>query len=1501
MGRTHHLLTFWFLFLHLTGFAGKRENADNSELRFTDNKGQWERFIHYRADLASGNIYFERDAITFNMWDGHALHEARYGHQAGSIPTHAHTISFVNSATTTNVTATGRSSDYRNFFLGNDKSRWQSGVYSYSELTYSNVWKGIHINWYGRREALKYDVHVMPGADVKQVKLKYEGIENAQVKNGEFRYKTSLGEFTELKPYAYQLANGIKQEVSCRYVFDAVNAVLSFEFPKGYDTTKELVIDPTMIFSSYTGSTADNFGFTATYDSLGNLYAGGIVFGFGYPVTTGAYQTAFGGGIIDMSITKFNANGTNLIYSTYVGGTDNDQPSSLVVNHLNELVILGTTSSFNYPVTGGAFDGSFNGGTFVDYPSNGVQYASGSDIVVTVLNSTGTALVGSTFIGGTDNDGLNDAPNLHYNYGDQFRGEVVVNPNNEIYLVSSTRSANFPTTPGVFQTALNGTHDACVVKLNRTCSQLLFSTYLGGSNADAGFGIKLDSLGLVYVTGGTSSNNFPTTPGVIHPAYQGGVTDGFVAKFSANALQLLSATYLGTSLYDQSFFVEIDGDGDVYVTGQSLGSYQVTGGVYNNPGGKQFIHKLNNSFTATLYSTVFGSGSTTTNISPTAFLVDICENVYVSGWGGQVNQFAPNPATLGNTFGMAVTADAFQSSTDGSDFYYLVLNKNAGSLLYASFFGSNQVAEHVDGGTSRFDRNGIIYQAMCAGCGGLDLTPTTPGVWSTTNNSSNCNLLGLKMEFNLAGTNVQINAFPRATGCVPLDVQFSSVVNNAQTFVWYLGDGTTSTIANPFHTYTDTGVYEVMLIGIDSSSCNISDTAFLDVWVRDDSIVADFTPNLQVDCDSNKVSLSAVNFGTTQYNWSMGDGTTYTTNTVMHYYQTSGNKLITLIVSDTSKCNLADTFSSLVFIPYSVDAAFTTSNNSGCVPLTVNFSTQQVATATYNWSFGDGNASSLNPVSHTYTAQGVYQVQLVVSDTSSCNKNDTAVTFITVIDSSANADFQFTRTFFGCDSVLVTVWSTYTGEDAELWTFGDGTQATTDTASHMYTQAGSFTITHFITDADMVCKPLDTSHIVISLLPLQISLTVPDTGGCLPFLADFTGNSALLSTNYTWYFGDGSSDTGKVVSHLYQSVGTFDVVLIALDTNACVGADSAFAQITVINDSVTAAFQLNVLNDCDSNLVIDLVSQSVNAVDYLWTFGDGTGSNAVNENHSYNIPGSYTVTLIVSDSNRCHPADAVSQVVTLLPNAAVNFTVNDVCLGTNAVFNNQSNPAAHFVWNFGDGNSSTAYAPSHTYAQNGLYNVQLVIIDSATCDVTDTASATVEVFQQPIAGFTVQGDTFKFETPMQFNNTSLFYSNLLWDFGDGTTLADEVAPVHVYNRNIGSVTVCIVASNAQCADTFCRNIFISFSALIGVPNAFSPNGDGINDVVKVEGKGIVKITFRIFNRWGEKVFETNDKSIGWDGYYKGVLQEMEVYTYSVQAELVNGEVVPLKGNITLLR
>ena len=170
----------------------------------------------------------------------------------------------------------------------------------------------------------------------------------------------------------------------------------------------------------------------------------------------------------------------------------------------------------------------------------------------------------------------------------------------------------------------------------------------------------------------------------------------------------------------------------------------------------------------------------------------------------------------------------------------------------------------------------------------------------------------------------------------------------------------------------------------------------------------------------------------------------------------------------------------------------------------------------------------------------------------------------------------------------------------------------------------------------------------------------------------------------------------------------------------------------------------------------------------------------------------------------------------------------------------------------------------------------------------------------PVANFNLTADTVNYEAPVVFTNASSYYTQLQWNFGDGTPGSDEANPTHIYEKP-GWMKVCLTASNDLCADSFCKEIFVDFKPLIGVPNAFSPNGDGVNDVVFVEGKGIAELVFRIYNRWGEKVFETHDQSVGWNGYYKGVLQEVDVYSYAVEATFINGQTVPLKGNITLLR
>jgi len=344
---------------------------------------------------------------------------------------------------------------------------------------------------------------------------------------------------------------------------------------------------------------------------------------------------------------------------------------------------------------------------------------------------------------------------LMINYGDDGRSEVILDGSNNVYLASCTRSSDFPLKGG-FQNKLAGGQDGVLLKLSPDLSNVIFSTYLGGNGDDAAYVLSLAANGNIYVGGATTSDSgFPGmgTAGTINPAFQGGGIDGFVSIVSNDGSTLSRSTYLGTDGMDAVYGLKFDKLGFPYVVGQTYGNWPVINAAYVNAGAKQFIAKLRPDLSAYVYSTTFGKAASIPSISPVAFLVDRCENVYVSGWGGQADKYQSS-----GTAGLPVTADAYQSnSIDNQDFYFFVLKKNAVSQLYGSFLGENSPGfpDHVDGGTSRFDQNGIIYQAMCGNCvpynGAKPLFKTTPGVWGPTNPSPGCNLVMVKIAFNLAG------------------------------------------------------------------------------------------------------------------------------------------------------------------------------------------------------------------------------------------------------------------------------------------------------------------------------------------------------------------------------------------------------------------------------------------------------------------------------------------------------------------------------------------------------------------------------------------------------------------------------------------------------------------------------------------------------------------------------------------------------------------------------
>ncbi|MFD2719488.1 gliding motility-associated C-terminal domain-containing protein [Hymenobacter monticola] len=755
------------------GQASEHAGPANHTLEFIENKGQWDARARYEAQLPGGRLFAEADGLTFSLLaDGGPARRGHSGAGKAAPPPadstargHALKLRFAGAAPAT-VTAETPTAEHRNYFLGGNAKRWAADVRSFRELRYAGLWPGVSARVYESADQhLEYDFVLAPGARAEAIALRHDGADGLRLDAaGNLLVRTSVGTLTERAPQAWQAdAAGRRQAVPCRYVL--TGQTVTFDLGK-YDHRRPLTIDPVVVFATYTGATADNWGFTATYDAQGNLYSGGIVFDPGYPTSLGAYQTFFAG-LFDIGVIKYNTSATGpaaRVWATYLGGDGADFPHSLVVNSQGELLILGSTGSTGvvgsataFPTTTGALQRTFRGGgnTATPFGFGGYPYDSptGSDLIISRLSANGSALLASTYLGGSGNDGLlpvnantsaySNTPQLAHNYGDPFRSDIIVDAADNVYIATHTTSLDFPMARGFNSTYRGGTSDGVVCKLNPGLSALTWGSYLGGSGADGAYSIQLEpTSGDVYVAGGTLSPNFPTTAGAYRPTRPGNV-DGFVTRIAANGTSVVRSTYVGTADYDQAYFLQLGTDGGVYLLGQTVGQFPVTAGLYNTPGATQFIQKLDANLGQSLLSTVFGSTDPAqrylVNLDPTAFLVDQCDRVYVCGWGGQVNSGYPYMDFNGYTTGLPTTPDAAQSATDGSDFYLAQFSAGLTSLAYATFYGDptpGTEGEHVDGGTSRFDPRGIVYQAVCS-CFSTNGFPIPPGAnyYSATNNS----------------------------------------------------------------------------------------------------------------------------------------------------------------------------------------------------------------------------------------------------------------------------------------------------------------------------------------------------------------------------------------------------------------------------------------------------------------------------------------------------------------------------------------------------------------------------------------------------------------------------------------------------------------------------------------------------------------------------------------------------------------------------------------------
>ncbi len=836
------------------------DHDHGNDLSFVKNKGQWESPVQYRASLGGLNtIFLEKGGFTYlfhNEEDAEKLydHSTREREKFQTVRSHAYHVEFLNANPSANLKATDRRTEYHNYFLGNDRSKWASHVPIFDQVRYENLYAGIHLDAYDVDGYFKYDFVVEPGANTENIALNYKGADRLEIKKGDLVIHTSVDKILEHEPYAYQEIKGERIEVSCAYQLEG-NTV-TFSFPEGYNERYPLVIDPTVVAATLSGTTNnENFGHSATYDFSGNIYVGAQSFGSGYPTNFGSFQQIFGGGVADIAVSKYNTVGTQLIYASYIGGSGADLPHSLITDFDGQLYIYGTSDSNNFPTT-----------------SNAVQRNLGGriDIVVSVLNADGSDLVGSTYVGGSLDDGFNHCE-INASYGDDYRGEIMLDRDRNVYIASNTSSNNFPTTPGAFDRTFNpvGTNastpspaqDGVVFKLNNDLSSFYWSTFLGENGADTAMGLRVDENNTVYVTGTAAGNNFPIPNTGFQSNYAGGDSDGYIVRFSADGSSILNGTFWGTPEDDNSYFMDVDLEGDVHIYGISTGFIPITPGVFATaPGSKQFISSFTSNLSNLVYSTVIGRGPNSTSTGPftdfdfvpVAFMVDKCDNIYFSGYDAIAN--------------LPLTSDRISSI--GGTFYLGVLEPDASGLSFATYYGE---ANHVDGGTSRFDKSGVVYQGVCS-CTNF-IMETNNNAWAP-NQAERCDVGVFKIDFDVPTVTAFAAVEPASSGCAPFTVNFEYTGKNGTVFEWDFGNNLTSTDENPITTYTEAGTYEVRFVASNTGTCNDQDTFYMQINVLDNtSSVIDTTV-----CGVNDGVF--VNATTTNADYLWNDGSINATRTI---------------------------------------------------------------------------------------------------------------------------------------------------------------------------------------------------------------------------------------------------------------------------------------------------------------------------------------------------------------------------------------------------------------------------------------------------------------------------------------------------------------------------------------------------------------------------------------------------------------------------------------------
>lgn len=1057
----------------------------------------------------------------------------------------------------------------------------------------------------------------------------------------------------------------------------------------------------------------------------------------------------------------------------------------------------------------------------------------GLDIYVAKYAPSGNILWANSYGGSSDDIGHDIAvdKNLKYYITGEFFG--------------NTKFGSITYTSG-------GTSDAFIIKSDST-GNAIWGVQGNGTGDDVGISVHIDKSDNIVICGLCGLSGQTITFGS-KTSQSSNFHTGYLARFNTS----------GTCLWLQSMYTStggnvwlelvIDINNNIYVSGHNKGSSIVTSSNGSNIS--------------------MGSGIGNYDVNIVKF-----DSNGVAIWGklyGSTGDDQGSAITLGNNdsliyigckLGGQITYAAKTSTYYGGDDYLVAMLDTSGKVLWYDYGGGSS----NDGAQGIFvDKNNFIYVAAF-----LEASSSIAGQSYTSKGSTDA----LYVKYYYATSSITLGADKIICSGDSLNIGVTALLGTH--YLWNNGDTNAKIMIKPVATTT---YILKAFIGCDTTV----DTIIINVVTKP-------TPNFGLIGNTCTSSITfqnnSLNYSTIQ--WDFGDGNTDTnTGTFNHNFTASGNYAVKL-VAISSMCKDSVIKSIKINIDSINVSSFNTSSDSGCKPFKCTFTNTSSGATNYIWDFGDGSPRDTNSnTSHTYLIAGSFTVKLYSIDSIGCKIQDSSKKTLNIYINSKSA-FSYSKS--GC-TTQIDFTNNSTNASTNVWNFGDGNTSTNNSTnlSHVYSSLGTYIVKLNTTSANG-CVDSSQQNITISNDTINnASFNLSSKSGCAPVKITYT-NKSNGGTNYIWDFGDGSTDTNYNTSHTYLTAGSYNMMLISIDSFGCKFYDTAK---TIINIYITpsATFNFNQINCTDS---VVFTNNSTNGISFQWDFGDGNTDTNFNIAHNYNKLGTFKVLLTVINGT-CQDTELIMVPVKIDSLNKASFYADNYggCIPLNIKFTNKSIGATNYVWDFDDGSVDTNANTTHIFTQAGTYKVKLIALDPNGCSVSDTFTKTFKVITSITADFTYTLNTCT--GLVTFADSSSQANKWEWYLVPDTLFSKLQNPDQKFYAD-GNYDVKLKAySGNSCVDSITKTLYLTgINNGLFLPNAFSPNGDGLNDKFEVLGnlKCIEKFHMDIFNRWGERVFDTDSLSNLWDGKtYSGKEAPEGVYIFIFKSKDID-----IQGNVKLVR